>query len=488
MEKANEYIHKFESEGSVTLSLVTASDEILNQIFAVLSIILIKEDREFLTDTIITCVREIILNAVKANAKRVYFKKLELDINNPEDYSRGMADFKNIIADPSSIKHEISESGYRVIVKISRNGKSVDIAVTGNSGITPEELNRVSARINQAKDLKNFNEAYAETYDPAEGAGLGIILTILLLRNAGIRQEYFSFFIDGNMVTTRISIPERLWEHKIVSSAKAKIYEAINTLPTFPEHIIQLQALCMDPAASIDEITNKISGDPSLTADLLKLANSAGFITSKRIESISEAVIVIGLKNLYSLLLTAASRRILDASFKKFETVWDHCNMTALYARLIADDAGLSRYAENAFTAGLLHDIGKIVLLTIDPQTSNAISEMMKQKRIRSSIVLEEISIGISHAEIGASIAERWNFPEFLIETIRRHNNPLSAKEEYRQISVIVYLANILCNIERQQRSLSHIEAEAVKIIGINTTEQVTALHKKLQGAVARKR
>jgi putative nucleotidyltransferase with HDIG domain len=274
-------------------------------------------------------------------------------------------------------------------------------------------------------------------------------------------------------------VPENIREPEKTSLVKTRIIEEIETLPTLPEYLLELERLCHDPEVSIETIAEKVSEDPALTADILKLANSAGFITVKRIESINEAIVIIGLKNLNLILWTAEARKIMDKRYKKFEQIWNHCNKTAFYARNLACKMKMGGLADQAFIAGLLHDIGKIVLLSLDKKLMDMIASIVKNEKIISTAILEDISIGISHSEIGGMIAEKWNFPDFIIEAIRNHHHPLSSGG-FRDLVFIVYTANILSNIDNQNADYSFIESEVLKKFRIKNQKQLVRLHEGL--------
>lgn len=125
--------------------------------------------------------------------------------------------------------------------------------------------------------------------------------------------------------------------------------------------------------------------------------------------------------------------------------------------------------------------MGKIVLLNADEKIINTISEITKNKQLRSSSILEEISIGISHAEIGGLIAEKWNFPEELKMTIANHHSPLNTAPIHRDLTYIVYLANMLCGVEINKYNYYYIETDVLAWFKINSIEQLQAFHEKIK-------
>jgi len=466
----------------VALRFRYPTDEILLTINSLVAKILGNIDLIYLLDTIITILREILLNAVKANAKRIFFANQDYQIAIEGDYSLGMKEFKTkVINDLDSFSRELSVSTYSVLFKVKKTDTGITISVKNNIPIHPEELKRIKLRIKKAVASRDFTEVYEDVYDASEGAGLGITLIILLLRNAGIESSNFSIITDADSVTATVTIPFQLRPEETITKIKQDILQQVKALPTFPENILHLQGLCRNPKASIEDIAKGISADPALTAEVLRLANSAGFITGKRVKNINEAVMIIGLKNLEAILTVAAARKILDKRYKKFEQIWSHCNRTAFYSRAIAAEIGLPTITDQVSISALLHDIGKIILLSTDQDLVNKVSKLVENRKIRSSTIMEEIAIGISHSTIGALMANKWNFPDYLVEAINYHHTPLHADSSYKKIVSVVYLANIFAGIETKKYDLSYIEAEVMDILELEIDDKLISMGGRLR-------
>jgi HD-like signal output (HDOD) protein len=238
--------------------------------------------------------------------------------------------------------------------------------------------------------------------------------------------------------------------------------------------------MCENATATIPQISDKIKIDPSLSADILKLANSAGYVTVRKVDNINDALVRIGLKNVKFMLIAASSRAILEKRFKKFESIWGHCLKAAVYARLLAGELKLRSLEEQAFICGLLHDMGKIVLLAVDLNMTNRIAEIVAQHRIRTTTVIEEISIGISHSQIGKLLATKWNFSEFLIQGIEFHHSPHRAKTEHRTTTYLTYLANLFCGIESKKYEYSFADSLVCEALGLTGESALVDLHQKL--------
>lgn len=438
-------------------------------------------DLIFLLDTFVTVLRESLLNAVKANAKRLYFEKNKTDINDNLAYTFLMKKFRaEIIGDMAAIETELKGGPYYVEIEFKINEDSLFLSIRNNTPILEKERERINQRISRAWEFHDFSEAYDTMYDETEGAGLGIILTVLLLKNLGVEKNDYRIECEGTMTVMTVSVPRRIKQEQIITEVKNKILREIELLPTFPGNIVDLQMMCDNPNSSISVIADKIKTDPSLAADILKLSNSAGFITQRRVDNINDALMRIGLTNLKYILIAASTRKIMDKRYKQFEKIWSHCLQVASYAKSISVKCNLKRISDQAFIASLLHDLGKIVLLSVDLELTNWIADFVMHRGIRSTTILEEVAIGISHSTIGKLVAEKWNFSDFLLEGIAFHHAPLQASEKYREIVYITYLANILVGVQAKKYTFDHVEPTILEELGIDpqTLEELLNLCK----------
>lgn len=140
-----------------------------------------------------------------------------------------------------------------------------------------------------------------------------------------------------------------------------------------------------------------------------------------------------------------------------------------------------SRDAENAYMAGLLHDLGQVVLMAVDMNAVKKISYITRDRDIINSTVMEEIAIGISHAEIGALVAEKWKFPQMLVDIIRFHHSPLRVPAEYSDPANAVYLANMFCGIEKHKYFYNYLEDQVLEYFGIKSEAELAQLHASLK-------
>jgi putative nucleotidyltransferase with HDIG domain len=346
--------------------------------------------------------------------------------------------------------------------------------------VVEEEKDRIKRRIDRARRFDRFTELYDAASDASEGGGLGIILSSLLLKNAGISPDNLSITADESSITSSVRIPYDFRPIEVTSIIRDKFYDMIGDLPALPENIREIDALCGDPSVSIHEIADKIMNDPGLTADILKLSNSSGYYIGRKIESIGDSLMVIGIKHVRAFIAVTAINAIMREKYSKFEDIWNHCAKSAFFARALARECDLTYLGEQAFLAGLLHDIGKIVLLSAGLDVVDQIAGIVANHKIRSSSIIEEASIGISHAEIGALMAVKWNFPEFLVECIRYHHAPLSSGHAHRSLVFLVHLANQLIRYKDPDQAYSVIENQVLEFFGVPDEARLAAIHENI--------
>jgi putative nucleotidyltransferase with HDIG domain len=181
---------------------------------------------------------------------------------------------------------------------------------------------------------------------------------------------------------------------------------------------------CIDHGDTNDALTRILVQDPGLTSRLLKLANSSFYGLSGRVGSVREALMVLGLATVRNMVLACAVMENLPGErcdVLDGPGLWQHALGTGAAARLLARRAGLE--PELAFTAGLLHDMGKLVLALHFPEAYRAVLRHQQAEgcHIREA---EQFVLGFDHAEAGARVARRWRLPAALVDAIAWHHRP----------------------------------------------------------------
>lgn len=225
-----------------------------------------------------------------------------------------------------------------------------------------------------------------------------------------------------------------------------RVLQDIKEIPPLPEVATRVLQMTNDPDVSAAELNKVISRDEALTANVLKLCNSAYYGLPRVISSVQQAIMYLGFQTVRNMVLTSAMNQVYllqDLSIYNFKRngLSDHSVATAVAAQVLSKKLrpGLS---DTAFTAGLLHDVGKIVLARYLREHKDLLQHRSGVFEITRSV--EHDLFGMDHSEVGAQIADNWNFPQELTLAIGFHHNPDEAKGR-PLLAVITYLANNVC-------------------------------------------
>jgi len=465
----------------LTVTTYTMPHEIITHIEEILTYFLKYAGKENLKDYIVYSVLELASNAKKANTKRVYFNERGLDISNEGDYEKGMEKFKdNTLSDISHFLKLQKDQGLYIRLILQLREDVIQIEIRNNVYAVPAELERIKDRLDNSHQFNSLEEVFGLALDDSEGAGLGIIILILMLRKIGLTENCFEFQNHENETVARLIIPMDKINLDNISELSREIVNSVNSLPMFPENIQEIQRLLNDPDADINIIAQRMAMDPALTADLLRIVNSAQYMLTKRIDNITEAVKMVGLRGIRNLLYSYGTQMILGSDSAEKKALWDHSYKTAFYAFNLIHKYNRSQILlDYAYVSGILHDIGKIIFSNIHPDLLHKIRGFCGERRIPNS-TLEYLSSGMNHAGIGALIAEKWNFPEQLVAAIRYHHNPSAAPEDCRTLVESVYLANMFCEYEKGNVAFEQFDKDSLKSFGITSVHQLDDLLKEL--------
>ncbi len=225
------------------------------------------------------------------------------------------------------------------------------------------------------------------------------------------------------------------------------IVERIDLLAPIPAIASQIITKSEDPDSSLSEIADLIVNDPALTANLLKICNSAYFGLPRKVESVKDAVAWVGLDQIVELVLTNS----VSDNFKKGlegyglgeGELWRHAVTSAHVAKSLAHRFGVSQNKHLIYTAALLKDIGKLILGRFVAFSAEKINILVHSQGYSFNDAEKNV-IGMNHEELGAMVGEKWSFSEKQIYIIRHHHlTDESARQDLE--TTLIYLADIIC-------------------------------------------
>lgn len=219
-------------------------------------------------------------------------------------------------------------------------------------------------------------------------------------------------------------------------------------LPSLPEAYIRVTELLENDQSTANQIGDAVQTDPALNGRILKLINSAYFGLRNPVTSIAQAVTLLGRDNLQQVLVGS----VLSQVFKDFNIsdfplrdFWQHCIKTAIIARQMAMQNARIIDHEAFFTAGLLHDIGWLVIAKVNPGAYRSIGDIASAEG-RDMIEVERDKMGVTHVEVGVALLEKWGIPRLIVECVKGHHEN-DHVEPFEIETSMVYLANRLSRV-----------------------------------------
>ncbi len=225
---------------------------------------------------------------------------------------------------------------------------------------------------------------------------------------------------------------------------KRKITDAINSLPTLPAVYQNIIRVMSDKNSTMDDIANVISKDQTSSVKILQVANSPLFAASRTISTIKEAVMFLGFIEIRNIVIALSVINLVDKNkkFKNFKPVdfWKHSLAVGVASRLIAKEVDKS-ILDKVFLAGIIHDIGKLVLLVYFEDDYLKVIDYINENRV-FLVEAEKKVLGITHCDVGKTVLTNWKFADYLINSVYFHEIGL-VDGKYDPVVAFVHLVNI---------------------------------------------
>jgi putative nucleotidyltransferase with HDIG domain len=230
-----------------------------------------------------------------------------------------------------------------------------------------------------------------------------------------------------------------------VNSAK-DIIDSVASIQPLPDTALKLMKVMSNPKSTLDEIVGTIKYDQAVTGDVLKLCNSAYFGLSRKVTSLEDALRCLGTAKVLQMVMSIHTNNMLSREQHGYGLdpgiLWKHSVAVALASAQFAQKLRLAD-GNLAFTAGLLHDIGKVILNEHVAEEFVEIVRLVNDEKL-AFVEAEHRVLGFSHDEVGAMVAEKWKLPDSIVQCIRHHHAP-SDLEPPNALVDAIYLANSVC-------------------------------------------
>ncbi len=237
------------------------------------------------------------------------------------------------------------------------------------------------------------------------------------------------------------------------SNATSTLIAQIESIPTLPTVALRVMEVTSDPQSSASDLMEIIGPDISLTTKILKIANSPFYGLTKEVSSLQHAVTVLGFKEIRNMVISTVAFE----SFKNFKQddkfdikrFWRHSFCCGLAAKIIAVE--LKSSSNDLFVAGLVHDIGKLVMYIAFPAEFLKLVDMISPLKLKyTAFEAEKNVFEMIHDEVGMKLLKKWMFPENLVTAVGFHHHPLDADKK-SLFPIIVHVADILAHVYEMQ-------------------------------------
>ncbi len=428
------------------------------------------------------CLSELLTNAKKANTKRVYFKEKGLDINNPDDYEKGMENFK--METLTNIDHYLElqkKAGLYVKLSLRIQADKIYIEIKNNSKLTIFEKERIQQKLDSVQQYKEMDEVFTNVLDQSEGAGLGIIIIILMLQKVGLSKENYQVVSEDDETITRIILPC----NKVVFSAVEMLaYEFVNfddTIPILKEHFDEANKIVnaegpVDRQALFEVVRKDLSLSLLVFKDVLEKDKNC-FDARKAIAMLSDY----DLKFIYSE-SNPRNRLIEDLGF--FKQILGHSERVAyytytLYKNCKAQDA-IGRDENYMYFLGLFNSLGAVLLAGASKGQKDYITELSRQYPEYGDKILDIFLNRNASTYLSMVAAKRYGFDRGISYDVVGWNGLSRVPDSDKSRVALLHLAEMIDFYSRGMVDFYQVDKRALRLFDIIDENQFKTLSDKI--------
>jgi HD-like signal output (HDOD) protein len=270
---------------------------------------------------------------------------------------------------------------------------------------------------------------------------------------------------------------------------KARILRTVKELPPMPQTIFKARQILGDPKSNAQEVASLLETDQAIATKVLKMANSAYYGLVGRVSSIQHASVVLGYKTLSEIVTLAGGSAVLGRTLEGYDQeagdLWRHSLGVAFGSKIIASRKHPA-LANDAFAAGLIHDVGKLVLDPYVKERKEAFEAFMAREQ-RSFLLAEKEILGFDHGEIAFELCKAWNVPQTLLNAIRYHHEP--GKGNANELTAMVHTADVIAMMSGigigMDGLLYEMDNESMHALGLQEAD-ITSLMMEMVDSVGR--
>ena len=271
-----------------------------------------------------------------------------------------------------------------------------------------------------------------------------IEIRLVKTREASINKHTTSFS-PGNAKGIESTECVSLAQTKLnTEELKNKILQKVENLPPMPRVADKARKIILDPDSSFNDLAKVVEADQAIAARVLKFANSSYYASLGGVSSLHQASVVLGTKTLMEILNLACASGILSGKLKGYDLatgdLWNHSLSVASGSRIIANKKR-PELSGDAFSAGLIHDVGKLILDPFIVERKEAFQNAMRNKKGVFLMAEQEI-LGFDHSEIASDVCKKWKIPSSLTSAIKHHHAPIHS--DGNELAYIIHMADVV--------------------------------------------
>ncbi len=264
-----------------------------------------------------------------------------------------------------------------------------------------------------------------------------------------------------------------------MSSELQRVASVVGELPSIPMIASQVMEASGNPSTSAEEMRDILEQDPALSLRVLKVANSPLYGFRREVETLRHAIMLLGFQTVESLVLAASLRNVFSNFGLGEKLIWEHSTTAGVVARSLASYGPIQVNPDTAFTAGLLHDLGKIALLNLHRQRYTKIMSRVYNEGL-SFVEAEQDEFGFDHAQLGARVADQWRLPVALVRAIEYHHTdpaefPVTNQDEIRLIALTTLVTQACTKLGHGRRvpvpGIRLEEAPVWQVLGLGSDD-----------------
>ncbi len=431
------------------------------------------------------CLSELLTNAKKANTKRVYFKEMGLDINNPEDYEKGMENFK--MDTLTNIDHYLElqkKAGLYIKLSLKILADKIYIEIKNNSKLTVFEKERIQKKLDSVQQYKEMDEVLTSVLDQSEGAGLGIIIIILMLQKVGLSKENYQVISNEDETITRIILP---CNATIFAGVEMLSYEFVTleeNLPVLRSHFEEANKI-VNTEGPIDRkaLYEVVSKDLMLSVLPFKYALEK----DKKCFSLKKAMALLSDYDLKFTYDESNPRNRLVEGNPGMEGILDHSKKVAYYTYNLYKNSpykdSFPQDEDYMYLLGLFNSLGALLLAGASKNQIDYITELSKQYPKDGENIIDMFMHRNVSTYLSMVAARSYGFDMNICYDLVGWSGLERVPEKDVKRVTILHLAEMIEFYDRKMVDYYQIDSRALKDFGIKSEDDFKNIVKTLKEA-----